>query len=1183
MDEREVQNFREEIDKTTEELEGFGKALKTLSPALIRLADPTAKFGEEINKATKVTKDKSRADTENIEAVSKQTRATKENVHVTEALTEAQEELNESTKELKKLYGTLRESALDFSASVLDAALDTKQEFSKYGDAVGTAGDAAFEIGKQFGVLGTVIGALVKGMSIAVQQQLKLVDSSLKAYDSMSKIGAASDFTTEELQKLTWGTGRTMENFEKLLKPMQSAGKALVTLGADSAEGAKEFVKLTTVSKETREAFRRLGISEDELTQGQADYLALQRLSGRTFSEQYKTSGELKKASLEYVLNLQELSKITGEDIETTKKQLEIANGTAQMAIINNQQTNKRLNLEKQLETATGQEREQIQKQIDLIKKQQDAMEDVNQAMVGLGQADTAGAMQQFLQTGTISEEMAERFQNLGIDLEKYRKQYESGTLNAGEFMNEYAEKYQERMNNFSDAALRSGKSIEEYNKMMGFNTETTRKITAARENNVDFEKQLAESRQKNLDKMSSQDDKYVEARNKTVEAEKEAQLNTEKALADNIDPTLNAMPALAQSAAEVTKYFDMLADALKVIVGVTGIYAMAKGAKAAAGAFSKAKDYLGKFGKGPPTTPTVPPAPSGTPPLVGKDGKPLRGAALKSAQAKAAKTAAQGAATVAPAQAAKAATQTTGPVAAKAAKVAAQGATTAAPAATAATGAAAKSAGMLGKAAKAAGKFAKFIPGVGLAASVASGAMDAYSAASNAEETLGLEKGKTATTGQKVAAGAAGALSGMTFGLVDQKTIGGFINKTLGLGEDDKLEDLQKKKIDLEIQREKLLSDKALHSLGVPLEKFGKNISPTNDALKHLTKTIENLDKQIATIGKGPAGSASKGGGGSSGAGGAPARPAPASSASGGGSAAPSTGGGFFSKVGQMLDSGAGLFREPSSSSSKEPEKETQAAGGGMSMSEQDIKNMIVEHEGIRYSPYKDSLGLWTVGVGHLIGDGKSLPASWNREFSHDEVMNLFEEDYKHHRQAAERIPGFAKLDTSGQGALTDLTFNMGPTWYKKWPRFSKAIEEGDTQLAALSLEQSKWYGQVGRRAPKIVDLVENAKVSAREGGLAKGPEKGYPAKLHGNEIIVPLDPNSILAELGKKSSQQMMSEMKEKAPEVKSVQSDGIKDLLNMNQGMMEMLANKLDTMINKLDTGNDTQNKILKYTQA
>ncbi len=38
-------------------------------------------------------------------------------------------------------------------------------------------------------------------------------------------------------------------------------------------------------------------------------------------------------------------------------------------------------------------------------------------------------------------------------------------------------------------------------------------------------------------------------------------------------------------------------------------------------------------------------------------------------------------------------------------------------------------------------------------------------------------------------------------------------------------------------------------------------------------------------------------------------------------------------------------------------------------------VKQMIRKNEGFVPYPYKDSEGLWTIGVGHLIGDGKTLP----------------------------------------------------------------------------------------------------------------------------------------------------------------------------------------------------------------
>jgi lysozyme len=135
---------------------------------------------------------------------------------------------------------------------------------------------------------------------------------------------------------------------------------------------------------------------------------------------------------------------------------------------------------------------------------------------------------------------------------------------------------------------------------------------------------------------------------------------------------------------------------------------------------------------------------------------------------------------------------------------------------------------------------------------------------------------------------------------------------------------------------------------------------------------------------------------------------------------------------------------------------------------------NMIKRHEGFKLEPYKDTKGLWTVGVGHLIGNGKTLPPEWNRKFSEDEVNNLFAEDYKEHKEGAKKTPGFGKLNDKGQAALTDLAFNMGSNWYKGWPNFSKAMGEGDVNSAAGELEKSKWYGQVGQRAPEVVGLLK-------------------------------------------------------------------------------------------------------------
>jgi lysozyme len=152
------------------------------------------------------------------------------------------------------------------------------------------------------------------------------------------------------------------------------------------------------------------------------------------------------------------------------------------------------------------------------------------------------------------------------------------------------------------------------------------------------------------------------------------------------------------------------------------------------------------------------------------------------------------------------------------------------------------------------------------------------------------------------------------------------------------------------------------------------------------------------------------------------------------------------------------------------------QPAGGAvatLSGSDADTKKMIMRHEGVKTAPYKDSRGLWTVGVGHLIGDGRTLPPDWNREFSMQEVMALFDKDFEVHKKAAMQIPNFDKLNPKGQGAMIDLTYNMGASWWHRWPQFTKFMQSFNIEGAVQSLTSSAWFTQVGNRAREVVGLL--------------------------------------------------------------------------------------------------------------
>lgn len=169
-------------------------------------------------------------------------------------------------------------------------------------------------------------------------------------------------------------------------------------------------------------------------------------------------------------------------------------------------------------------------------------------------------------------------------------------------------------------------------------------------------------------------------------------------------------------------------------------------------------------------------------------------------------------------------------------------------------------------------------------------------------------------------------------------------------------------------------------------------------------------------------------------------------------------------------------------------------AITGGLSA----VKNMIIGHEGVKYKPYKDSLGLWTVGVGHLIGNGKTLPPEMDRTFSHEEVMTMFDEDFKKHKKQAETIPGYGGLNETGKAALIDLTFNMGLGNIKKFKKATAALAKGDVETAANEFENSRWYTQVGSRGPEIVSMLR----AGKDGAPTASPLSGSQPSAESNDL---------------------------------------------------------------------------------
>ncbi len=183
---------------------------------------------------------------------------------------------------------------------------------------------------------------------------------------------------------------------------------------------------------------------------------------------------------------------------------------------------------------------------------------------------------------------------------------------------------------------------------------------------------------------------------------------------------------------------------------------------------------------------------------------------------------------------------------------------------------------------------------------------------------------------------------------------------------------------------------------------------------------------------------------------------------------------------------------------------------GGGGGGGNTFARDMVKEHEGLRTDAYKDSKGFLTVGYGHLVDKGSPKDIQGLKEgdtITAERAEKLFDRDFKEHADAAKKIPGYGKADEKQQAALIDLTFNMGPDWHTDFPKFTAAFKAGNYELAGAELENSKWYGDVARRAPTIVSLIKGKGLPEGSylGGKGGAPGLGGPGGGPGGSSATP------------------------------------------------------------------------------
>jgi len=120
-------------------------------------------------------------------------------------------------------------------------------------------------------------------------------------------------------------------------------------------------------------------------------------------------------------------------------------------------------------------------------------------------------------------------------------------------------------------------------------------------------------------------------------------------------------------------------------------------------------------------------------------------------------------------------------------------------------------------------------------------------------------------------------------------------------------------------------------------------------------------------------------------------------------------------------------------------------------------LKASLTLHEGDRAVPYQDSLGVWTVGIGHNM----SVPLSdaVRQQILSDDIQTAVSELNR-------AFPAWTMHNEARQTVLAELMFNLGAPRLAKFIKFWSAMAKTDYETAAKEMMLSTWAVQTGQRA---------------------------------------------------------------------------------------------------------------------
>ncbi|MBP5430034.1 MAG: glycoside hydrolase family protein [Elusimicrobiaceae bacterium] len=120
--------------------------------------------------------------------------------------------------------------------------------------------------------------------------------------------------------------------------------------------------------------------------------------------------------------------------------------------------------------------------------------------------------------------------------------------------------------------------------------------------------------------------------------------------------------------------------------------------------------------------------------------------------------------------------------------------------------------------------------------------------------------------------------------------------------------------------------------------------------------------------------------------------------------------------------------------------------------------------YEGLNVMPYKCPAGHWTIGYGHNLENGISKEAA---------QFILLQDVNAAQKAVRQQFEGWCQLGEVRQFVLVDMCFNMGIGKLAAFKKMWAALKRGDYTATSYEMLDSRWAGQVGRRARELAEMM--------------------------------------------------------------------------------------------------------------